>query len=318
MLTVISKISVIFAVIAVGFFCNKKNILPNSSEPALVNLLILVTCPCMILSSLGSRELDSETLPKTISVIILSAAYFIFSAAVAFLFKNLMKNTPKKDLGVLMIIMTSVNSGFMGYPVTKAIFGDDVFFLIVIQNIVLNIYIYSLGIMQINYGGDRVKVPRDGLKTTIRSILNPNIIAAVIGLILLFGRIRLPEIGMELIDMLGAVTTPLSMIIVGMRLANSKLTVVLKNRDLVLTAIISMIIMPILVFLGVNWLPVTSDVKLLMIWCTCFPTAVVTVGLTSKCGRNATLAAEGLALTTVMSMVLLPIYATLLSGYYGI
>ncbi len=315
MLTVLYKIIVIFAVVGIGFFCNKRGILPNSSEPALVNLLILVICPCMVLGSLVSRELEPDTLHKTLEVLALSASYFLFSAIVAFLFTKFLKNTPKEDYGVMMAIMASVNTGFMGFPITKAIFGDDIFFLIVIQNIVLNIYFYSFAIFQINYGSKDFK---GDFSSSLKSIINPNIIAAILGLIILFGQIKIPGPAVELVDMLGGVTTPLSMLIVGMRLANSNLKSILKNRDLILASVVNMLIMPVLVFLAVNWLPVENDIKLLMVWCACFPMAVIVVSLSSKYGRNATLAAQGMALTTTMSLVILPVAATILSAYYGI
>ena len=138
MLTVFSKIIVIFAVVAVGYFCNKKGILPNESEGALVNLLILVACPCMILSSLATKTLEADTISKTLLVLLLSTVYFIVGPLLAFLYKGIFKNTPKEDIGVLMAIITSVNTGFMGFPITKSIFGDDIFFLIV------KVYIYKL------------------------------------------------------------------------------------------------------------------------------------------------------------------------------
>lgn len=317
MLTVLSKIIVIFAVVAIGYFCNKKGILPNSSEPALVNLLILVICPCMILSSFLSRQLESDTLPKTLLVLGLSMGYFIFAAIVAFIFSKFLKNTPRQDIGVMMAVMSSVNTGFMGFPITQAIFGDDIFFLIVIQNIALNIYFYSLGILQITYG-KKDKANSGGIKSSMKSMINPNIIAAVVGLVVMFSQIRVPEPVIEFTDMLGAVTTPLSMLIVGMRLANSDIKSILSNKDLIFASIVKMIIMPILVFLAVNWLPISNDVKLLMVWCTCFPMAVIVVSLSSKYGRNGILAAQGMALTTTMSLVILPVAATFLSSFYGI
>ena len=313
MLAVFSKIIVIFAVVAVGFFCNKKGILPNESEGPLVNLLILVVCPCMILSSLATKTLEPDTISKTLLVLFLSTIYFIVGPLSAFLYKGIFKNTPKEDLGVLMAIITSVNTGFMGFPITKSIFGDDIFFLIVIQNIVLNIYFYSGVILQINYGHNE----SGNIGSALKSIINPNVIAATIGLVILFGGIKLPGPATELLDMLGGVTTPLSMLIVGMRLANSNFKSVFRNRDLLLAAFIKMILIPPIVFLLINWLPIAADVKLLMIWCSCFPTAVVLVGLSSKYRRNATLAAEGMAVTTTLSLVMLPIYATILSAIYG-
>ena len=312
MLTVFSKILVIFSVIGIGFFCNKKGILPNESESALVNLLILVICPCMVLSSLASKTLEPETLPKTMLVLGLSLAYFVIAPLIAIFLTRFLKNTPREDFGVLMATMTSTNTGFMGFPLTKAIFGDEIFFLIVVENIILNIYFYSIAIVQINYGSSN----SGDIRSSLKSIINPNIIAAIIGLIILFTQFKLPGPAIELVEMLGGVTTPLSMLIVGMRLANSNLKSVLKNRDLIFSALVKMLLIPVLTFLVINWLPITNDIKLLTIWCACFPSAVVVVSLASKYGRNATLAAEGMALTTTLSLLVLPIAATILSGLY--
>ena len=314
MLTVFSKVIVVFGIVAVGFFCSKKRILPDEVEGPLVDLLLLVTCPLMIFTSLATRELDPGTLPKTIIVILMSMGYFILAPLVSMIFKKFLRNTPKEDIGVMMAIMSSLNTGFMGFPVTKAIFGDDLFFLIVLQNIALNIYFYSIAIIQINYGHSE----SGNIAQAMKSVINPNIIAAFIGLIILFTQIKLPGPLLDFTSMLGDVTTPLSMLIVGMRLARSNVSSVIKNRDLMFAGLVNMIFMPIIVFLIVNWLPIPQDVKMLLVWSACFPCAVVVVTLSVKYHRNATLAAEGLALTTLMSLIILPVAATILSSYYGL
>ena len=138
----------------------------------------------------------------------------------------------------------------------------------------------------------------------------------MVGLIILFTQIKVPAPALDLFQMLGDVTTPLSMLIVGMRLAKSNLRKILRNRDLIFAALVNMIVMPIIVFLICNWLPIPPDVKLLMVWAACFPAAVVIITLSIKYNRNATLAAEGMALTTTMSLFMLPIAATVLSAIY--
>lgn len=313
MLTVFAKVVVVFSIVGIGYFCNKKGILPSEVETPLVNLLVLITCPCMILSSLSSRTLEPGTLPKTLLVMGVSVAYFIVAPLIALFLTRFLKHTPREDLGIMMVIMTAINSGFMGFPLTKSIFGDDIFFLIVIQNIVLNIYFYSLAIIQINYGHSQ----SSNIGAALKSIINPNIIAAVAGLLILFTQIKLPGPVLEFLQMVGDVTTPLSMLVVGMRLAKSKLGDMLKNRDLIFSSLINTIAMPVIIFLIINWLPLPQDVKLVTVWATCFPTAVMMVSLSAKEGRNATLAAEGIALTTAISLISLPVMATLLSSYYG-
>lgn len=74
--------------------------------------------------------------------------------------------------------------------------------------------------------------------------------------------------------------------------------------------------MPFLTFLAVNWLPLTNPGKLILVFAAAFPCAVVTVAVATKEGRNADLMAEGVALTTLLSMITLPITAILLMHLY--
>ena len=86
-----------------------------------------------------------------IQIVAGSFVFFIAAIGISFLIVKLMR-CDRDDAGVLMVIITAVNTGFMGFPVTKAIFGNTYFFLMVIQNIVLNIYLYSMMVYQMNYG----------------------------------------------------------------------------------------------------------------------------------------------------------------------
>lgn len=313
MLTVLIKILGIFAIIVVGYIATKTNIITKESESSMVNLLILVTTPCMAFSSIVSKELDSSISEKVILVLLVSLAYFIIMPILVLPLGKIFTHTPKEDVGVLMAIMVAANAGFMGFPITKAIFGDHFFFLIVVQNIILNIYLFGIAVLQMNYGSES----KFDIKSIIKSVMNPCVVVSLIAMVILFTGIKMPEPVMDITGMLGNVTTPLSMIIVGMRLANSKFDSVLKNRDLIIASLFNVLIAPICAFLMVNWLPfLTDDVKLLIIWASAFPCAVIIAGLAAKEGRNATLVSEGIALTTLLSLITLPIAATILTSLY--
>lgn len=314
MLTILIKIIVIFAMIFVGLIANKLNILPAESNKYLVDLLILITSPAMILHAMATGTLNNELLSDTVQILIGSMLFFILVPLISVFLGKFMKNTPPADIGVLTVIMTAVNTGFMGFPITKAIFGDYFFFLIVIANIPLNIYLYLISIFQMNIGRDS----NYDFKQTIKSALNPCIVSAIIGAIILFADIHLPDAMLDFFSMVGDATIPLSMIIVGIQLAGSNIGKILKNTDLIKASLINLILIPLITFLAVNWLPLSVGVKLTLVFSACFPCAVATVGVTAKEGHNADLAAEGVALTTTLSLITLPVAATLLSSFYGI
>ena len=314
MLPVLVKILGIFAIIVVGYIATKLKVLSHEAEPAMVNLLIMITTPCMIFSSIVTKELDDSISGKVTLILISAFAYFIIMALLVIpISKRIFTRTPREDIGMLMTIMVAANAGFMGFPITKAVFGDHFFFLIVVHNIVLNIYLFSISILQMNYG----QKSSFDIKSIGKSVLNPCVVVSLVSMAILFAGIKMPDTLLDVTGMLGNVTTPLSMIVVGMRLANSKFIDIIKNRDLIIASVFNVLIIPIIAFLMVNWLPfLPSDVKLLLVWTSAFPCAVIIGGVAAKEGKNATLASEGIALTTLMSLLTLPIVASILSSIY--
>ena len=95
---------VIFAMIAVGFIANKMGILPLEAKKYLTDLLMKFILPCMIISSMVGKPLDGETRQETLMVIIGSLAFFVGGCLIALLLTKVMRNTPKEDLGVLMVL----------------------------------------------------------------------------------------------------------------------------------------------------------------------------------------------------------------------
>ena len=108
------------------------------------------------------------------------------------------------------------------------------------------------------------------------------------------------------------------MIVVGLQLSGSDPLQIIRNRGLVLCSLVNVILVPALTFLAVNWLPVSVPVKVVLVMTACFPTAVVPVTLASEEGANARLMAEGVSLTTLMSLITIPVIATFLIHFYGL
>lgn len=312
MLQVFVKIAVIFSMIATGYICDKTRLIGPGADKWLVNILLLIASPCLIISSLGSRSLNAGTRGETLQVLIGSLIFFLLMIPVSRFFTLFMKKTDRGDLGVLMAAMTGMNSAFMGFPVTKAIFGDNIFFLMVIQNIMLNLDIYFILVLLMNAGPGRSR----GLLPGLKSAFNVNTVAALISLILFFTGRHLPAPVLEFTGYMGDMTIPLSMIVVGLRLAGSDLRSLIRKADLIKTSAIKVLVIPALTFLAVNPLPLSTDCKITLIFAAAFPTAVILTTVAAREKQNSTLMAGCVALSTAMSMVTLPLIAAFLSWYY--
>lgn len=315
MITIFSKITAIFILMAVGFALNKTKFIPSSVIPHLVTLLVWITTPCTIYVSITTRVYDPSILRSTVEMLVLSVLYFCFTLILGYLLCKKMFNVPGDDLGVYMASFSGINNGFMGFPVTQAIFGQHLFYYMVISNIILNIYIYSVCPLIINMGD---KSHKFNAKSLTKTLANPSTIVCFVSMVMLVNGWQLPDILFESVDMIGQITIPLSMLVVGMQLAQSNVSKVLKNYRLVAISFLKVALVPALMFLLVNWLPIAWEVKVITVFGAAFPCAVVVSAIVLLEKKNSVLAAEMVALTTLMSVVTIPVVAFLLTAYYGI
>lgn len=316
MITVISKVFSIFLIMAVGFVLYRKNVFPVAATKYFVDLLLLVTTPCMILTSITSREFDASMAVSTAQTLILTCGFFAVSAFIGWiLFKTVFKKTPKQDIGVYIFGFASVNNGFMGFPVTQAIFGGDIFYLMVLHNIILSLYLYGAGPLILSMHHEGAKM--DFVSLT-KKMANPSIIFSILGIIMLFCGLQLPDMIFDTVDTIGQITVPLSMLLVGMQLGDADLKHIFSNITLVLMSLIKMLALPLVTFLLVNWLPIAETVKICLIFGASFPTAVVTSAIAVIENKNSTLSAECIAVATLISLVTIPVVALFLNGYYGL
>lgn len=315
MSVIINKIISIFLITGVGYGANKLNVLPNESNKYLVDMMMKITCPAMVITSIMATELTPDTLSKTVQMLLLAAGFFVLSTALAWVFcVKILGITADKDAGIYVACMATVNNGFMGFPITQALFGSDILFLMVLFQTMLTIYLYSAAVVLVNYGTEKT----GDLKLILKSLANPCTVCAVISIILLVLGIQLPEVIFNSLDSLGSATVPVSMLVVGIQLGGSNLKKVLGNKMIFITSFVKMLAFPMITFLIVNWLPIATDLKIALTFGASFPTAVVMVAISSMENKNSVLAAEIIAFTTLMSVVTLPVSAILLMTYYGL
>ena len=105
----------------------------------------------------------------------------------------------------------------MGFPIMKALFGNDAVFYTALFNILFNLEVFTLGVILINYGND-VK-----MKLNPKNLLSPGVISSVIAIFIYFLEIPVPDVLANCCEMVGDMTTPLAMMIIGATLANIKI-----------------------------------------------------------------------------------------------
>ena len=307
------KVAVIFAMIAAGFASNRLGVLPKQSVEYLSKLLIIVTTPCLVISSIASQDLTNSMFREASEVVLGSVVFFIVAMAVSYLIVKALNYKPPEDQGVLQSLITSCNTGFMGFPITKAIFGNTIFFLFIIQNILLNVYLFSGAIIQINQGGQE----RISIKKILASLVNPCLAAAAAGILLLVADIDLPAPVMDFFSTMGDATIPISMIVVGIQLGSSDLKGAIGNGKFMLCCLANVVLIPALTLAAVWFMPLLDASKVTLVYAAAFPAAVTGVAIAAIEHKNSDLMAQGVAVTTLLSMITLPVWAIILMELYS-
>ncbi len=314
MVIIVEKIISIFLIMAVGFIANRFGVLPDESSKYMTDLLIKVITPCMIISSITSKELTDETLVATIETLIIAVMFFVLAAVIGYLMCRFILHVDSEDLGMYAFTFGSINSGFIGFPITLALFGSDILYLMVIHNIALTIYAYSLGPSIVHIGSETKK--SFDIKSFLHSFCNINAIISLISIIMLFSGLHLPSAIFETTETIGDATVPVSMLLVGVQLGGSNPIKMLAHGKMVAISFAKMLLLPVLTFLAVNWLPIPDGVKLCMTFAAVFPAAVAAVPVTALEGKNALSCAEVVAFTTLLSIATIPVFAAFLTEYF--
>lgn len=237
---------ILFVLLAVpGYILVKCKVLKQEQSGVLSKLLMYVGMPFLIISGTLGISFNKETLTgmafSAILGIIFTFGFFFLSIPLSKI-KSVKNPDPlwnKKRQGIIRFSQIFANNGFLGLPLAAAVFGasSPVFTYLVVLNIINNVFIYSLGTYLIS--GDKKTI---SLKSTL---FNPVLLSFIIGIIL--NLLSVPKAVPELVtfsDHFKNLVTPISMLILGMKLAGIKLGSMFKSKGLYYVSSIKLILFP--------------------------------------------------------------------------
>ena len=315
MLLIFSKVLVVFVYIGIGIAANKLKVLPEEAARYFISFVMGISVPCLVISSITGQDINGDMYRNTMITLALTTVLYVVTAVITtFVSDRVFPGKDQQDRNVLASAMTGCNSAFMGFPIASAVFGELVFYYMVIQNISNNVYLFVISLVQLHHR-EKAKSSKS-LREKLRPLANPTSAATILSIIMLFAGRHLPPYVMDLVDTLGDVTIPLSMILVGVQLGGAEFKRLLSDRDLLITAGMKLIVVPLLVLLIMMPLPVDPVVKLTAVLGVCFPAAVIGVAVAAQENKNSQLMAEAVASTTILSVITLPVWIVIISNLF--
>ena len=281
----------LFILIALGFFLKKKGIFGEAGQKSLTDLVIYIVLPSNILTAF-MVDFSMERLYACAGILLISLGIQIF-AVIYGKYVAAHGETEDRAKSIRYGIICS-NAGFLGNPIAEGIYGPEGLLLASFYLLPQRVMMWSEGIAVFSGESD--------MRTTVKKVAtHPCVIACFLGLCLMVSQVALPDVVIEPIRALGRCNTALSMLVIGMILADINVRQFL-DVSLLRFAAHRLLIIPGLVFLVCRFLPVSDMVRSLSVLLAAMPAGATTSILASKYDQNPKFATELVISSTLLSL----------------
>jgi len=305
--------------VCIGFFAKRRRIVDDRFSASLAALIFNFIFPCAVITSLSS-EYDPRELVNGGALLVIS----VITMAVMLLLGLLVNRVSGKsdDMSrILLVNLMFTNFTYMAFPIMEILYGDIGRFYIAVYTIPVRILFYIATPLIFTLGKDKDKSGAPGIRGiargVMRAILSPPVLAVPVGLVIYFFGLEIPEPFSTVIDKLGGTASPLGMILCGVTLAAIPLSRIRQEKRLFLIAALRLIAAPALLlglYLAITrFIPIDPVVAKVSILYAALPAAATTTVLAIKAQSDATKAAQCVFLTTLLSIVTLPIWVEILN-----
>lgn len=299
-----TQTALLFIYMGVGLGCARLGVITQEFNRGIAQLLLKVTLPAMIFSSM-LRPYAKGDLPRILVLIAVSFGVYAASILIACILAKGMGGHPARR-GVYRFGLVFSNVGFMGFPVMNALFGGNSVFYTSIYNIAFQVLAFSVGLLLLDWDGDQAGRGR------FQVLCNPNIVSAILGLTFFLAGWSIPSTLHLGLSRIGEMTTPLSMIFIGASLSQASSFRLLLDWRMLATSLYRVAAAPLLVYLalkpilGASGFPIEVPVMI-----AAMPAAANTAILATEAGADAEAASMLVSLSTLLSLVTIPLAAHL-------
>lgn len=296
-LIIAKKIFVMFLLALVGYICAKGGVIDPATNKKLSTLALKLVSPMLIFAS---YQIDYDpVIVKNLGIsFCLCVLAYVLQIGVAFLLVRQGKRTDD-TYRLERICLIFSNCGFFGIPLIESLYGTEGTIYLTSFLAVFNVLLWAVGVP--------ILVGRIPLKETMKNIISPAAIAAILGVVLLLLRIRLPEIVMEPIRMIGSMNTPFAMIVAGATIAGTKLLPALKEPRVYYMTFCKMLLIPAAAALIFSLFPLEPLLVIVPILAVACPVAAACPMLAVLYDKDEQYASRLLAVTTLTSIATIPL-----------
>ena len=290
-----------------GFFVAKTGYISHKFKDALSKLIVNLILPCLIITSISSKEYNSELLVE-LGIDLLISLFCIITLYITGVITAKIFRIPEPTATVHKLLSVLGNAIFIGYPVIVAMYGEEGFFWVIPYWLLNDTFLWTVGVFMFS------KKEKNTAKR-LKKLINPNTIAFIIAIVMFIYGVKLPNILHSALTDIGSLTVPLSMIFIGMALSTVELKKILTKWWILILLPLKLVVMPVAFIFLFRYLPVRDIILGVIIIETALPSQTILSIVAKEYNSDYEYAASSLFITTLLSLVTLPYICSLIEKY---
>ena len=303
-MTALNQILIMFFIIIVGIICYKVKLIDKDTNKKLSDVVLMLVNPIVVFVSY-QREFDIDLLRGLLITLILATVTHFLGIIISFIL--IRRKKQKENIPIERFAAIYSNCGFIGIPLVNGILGSEGVFYITAYITIFNLFIWTHGVITMTGKKD--------MKTLIRAILSPSIIATVTGFVFFVTSILLPNTVVDSLSYIGDMNTPLAMMVAGVTIAQTNILKLFGKIRIYYITSIKLLCIPIVLLFIITRFELPEMVMLTSVLAAACPTAATINLFALRYGKNYLYASELFTVTTILSIITIPIVMTI-AGYF--
>jgi hypothetical protein len=310
MFSAINSILTIFLMIGVGFYLSKKGWLNEEINKSVSKIIVNVSLPLLMINNITTRFNREELLLSTTGVL-LAFCGILLSYGLALLICNFFR-VEKSKRGIFCAMFAFSNTIFIGLPVNVSLFGEKSVVYVLLYYLANTTLFWTIGVYNIRISSREASEASIG-SNLLRKILTPPLLGFLIGILLVILNIKLPVFIIDAFKYIGSLTTPLSMFFIGSIISFIKIKDIKLDFYSYMIIIGKFIVTPIIFFFLLGFVNFPILLKKVFIIEAAMPVLAQAAIVTKFYNVESEYTTILVTLTTLISLILLPVYAILLN-----
>ena len=292
---------ILFTIVVLGYALCKLGYMGDKFDQKLSSIVIDVTCPALILSSVMGAELPDRSL--ILPLLGISFLTYILLLVYGFWVPRFVSKS-RDEQGMIGFALMFANVGFIGYPIVSAIFGPKAVFYAALLNIPNTFFIFTAGVML-------VKGEHNMKSLSAKVLFSPAMIAAFVAALMVAFGVRTPDIIARPVTMVGNITIPAALMVIGSSMARLPLKEIIGSPKVYVASLLRLVVVPLSVYFLFRFYGVSDVINNINTVIIAMPVASYGTMFCMKYGRNPSLMTEMTFITTLGSILTIPLITLL-------